>query len=132
MEKKWLKDPDNPPKLKWVEMGQIIPFEMWLEITGREESDINDDFFELIEHLSTLFTKDVKYGWREGDEDFLKAKIEKITQDNSVLTKQEWVSFMHMALHIMKTHGPERVGDLHSGNFGISMQDKKTMVAYDF
>ena len=120
----------SPPKLKWVEMGQVIPFEMWLEITGRDPRE--EDFAWVADSLVTLLTKSEEHGWQDEDEEFYREKIEQEMESNSTLTKQEWESFIQMVTHIIKIHGPEKVGDLHAGNFGISMQDKKTMVAYDF
>ena len=114
--------------LKYVEMAKVLPFNVFLKRTGRQELDFQ--IWSELEIIAKMFLEN-KYPKQYAQ------KVSEFKEDGREqgLTEAEMNSILEMIQYAVSNYGEDYTDDLHDENFGVLEQsmssEKPVFVLFD-
>lgn len=113
-------------KVKYTEMAQVLPFDKYMDFTGRGS---NEDLLEIEAAITTikrvvLMAEVPDYYGPPANQVTLPQRIERAIRSirRSKLTGPEVRGLTIMLKYVVTKYGPEYLDDFHEGNFGVVQQ----------
>lgn len=131
-------------KIKFVEMAEVMPFDKYLEFTGRSyEGDFDkDDYGDILTAITAMKRVMIMYKrpGHYGTQEPRATRAERLEDaimaiKKSKLTGPEAKGIANMLKYVITKYSPDYLQDFHAGNFGVVRQtiatNKPAFVLFD-